>query len=132
MSDLRAALEAALAEDFDDLAAHAAYADLLTEMGDPRGELIQVQLALEDVGCIGAGRAELERREEELLGAHEGLSGMPGSFMERSEYARCAAAARELLGEEGYLASHERGGRLTLREASALLNDPGPFGAADR
>ncbi|GLW56563.1 AfsR/SARP family transcriptional regulator [Kitasatospora phosalacinea] len=78
------------------------------------------------------GDLEAARRAAELLGAHEGLSGMPGSFMERSEYARCAAAARELLGEDGYLAAHERGGRLTLREASALLNDPGPFGTGDR
>ncbi|GAA2120168.1 hypothetical protein GCM10009759_68780 [Kitasatospora saccharophila] len=78
------------------------------------------------------GEPEAARRAAELLGAHEGLSGMPGSFMERSEYARCAAAARELLGEDDYLASYERGGRLTLREASALLNDPGPFGTGDR
>ncbi|KIQ61919.1 hypothetical protein TR51_22075 [Kitasatospora griseola] len=67
------------------------------------------------------------RRAAELLGAHEGISGMPGSFMERSEHARCVAAARDLLGADAYLSAYEQGGRLTLREASALLNDPGSF-----
>ena len=48
MSSLRAALEDAIAANPDDRAAHSAYADLLTEEGDPRGEFIAVQLALED------------------------------------------------------------------------------------
>src|SRR2546425_1209332 len=47
-SPLRRSLEDALAEDPDDLATHMAYADHLVELGDPRGEFIQVQLALED------------------------------------------------------------------------------------
>ncbi len=48
MSATRAALEAALAADPDDLATHAAYADLLIEEGDPRGEYVRLQLAVED------------------------------------------------------------------------------------
>jgi uncharacterized protein (TIGR02996 family) len=44
----REMLEAAIAADFDDLAAHAAYADCLAEEGDPRGEYIQLRLALEN------------------------------------------------------------------------------------
>lgn len=44
----RDALEAALAADPDDVAAHSAYADLLIDAGDPRGEYIRLQLALED------------------------------------------------------------------------------------
>ena len=44
----RAALEVALAANPDDFATHAAYADLLTEQGDPRGDYIRLQLALED------------------------------------------------------------------------------------
>jgi uncharacterized protein (TIGR02996 family) len=48
VSATRNALEAALADNPDDLAAHAAYADLLTEEGDPRGEYIRLQLAQED------------------------------------------------------------------------------------
>ncbi len=68
---LRQALEAALAEDPDDLAAHRAYADVLTEQGDPRGEFVQVQLALEDESRPPEERKRLQRRERELLDAHE-------------------------------------------------------------
>src|SRR5436189_37638 len=47
-ASFRRALEDELAASPDDLATHAAYADLLDEIGDPRGELIQVQIALDD------------------------------------------------------------------------------------
>ncbi|QKW19354.1 winged helix-turn-helix domain-containing protein [Kitasatospora sp. NA04385] len=67
------------------------------------------------------------RRAAELLGAHQGLSGTPGSFTERWECGRATAAARALLGADDYLAAYERGGRLTHREASALLDDPGSY-----
>ncbi|MFJ5232324.1 ATP-binding protein [Kitasatospora sp. NPDC088391] len=67
------------------------------------------------------------RRAAELLGAHHGISGTPGSFMERAEYERCTGLARGLLGPDAYAAAYARGGRLTMREASALMNDPGSF-----
>ncbi|MFD8479725.1 ATP-binding protein [Kitasatospora sp. NPDC059673] len=73
------------------------------------------------------GTLAAARRGAELVGAHDGLSGASGSFMERAERARCEAALRELLGEEGYATAHQQGGRLTLHEASALMNDPGEF-----
>ena len=41
MPDLRAALEAALADNPEDLAGHAAHADLLAERDDPRGEFLR-------------------------------------------------------------------------------------------
>jgi uncharacterized protein (TIGR02996 family) len=66
----RRALEEALAADPDDRAAHAAYADLLQEEGDPRGELISVQLALEDPRRPAPERRELQRREKDLLKGH--------------------------------------------------------------
>jgi uncharacterized protein (TIGR02996 family) len=66
-SPLQESLERALVENPDDLAAHAAYADYLMEQGDPRGEFIQVQLALEEARRSPAERAEFEQREEELL-----------------------------------------------------------------
>jgi uncharacterized protein (TIGR02996 family) len=66
-ASLREALEAALTENPDDLAAHMAYADLLSEEGDLRGEFIQVQLALEDESLGTRARKQLERREKELL-----------------------------------------------------------------
>lgn len=69
MSSLREALEAALVENPDDLAAHMAYADHLHELGDPRGELIQTQLALENDQVTGPERTRLAAREQELLAA---------------------------------------------------------------
>lgn len=63
-------LEQAILNDPDDVAAHAAYADWLTQQGDPRGEFIHVQLALEDPDRTLAERKELRRREAELLARH--------------------------------------------------------------
>jgi uncharacterized protein (TIGR02996 family) len=63
-------LENALSANPDDLAAHAAYADWLTQQGDPRGEFIQVQLALEDASCSAKERKQLQGREKDLLQKH--------------------------------------------------------------
>jgi len=41
-------LEEALREDFDNITTHAAYSDLLSEKGDPRGEYIRLRLIAED------------------------------------------------------------------------------------
>ena len=71
MSRLRAALEDALAANPDDLATHMAYADFLVEQGDPHGELIQVQLALEDDNLSSQRSEDLRLRELELLDTHE-------------------------------------------------------------
>jgi uncharacterized protein (TIGR02996 family) len=70
MASLRETLEKALVENPDDLAAHAAYADLLSEEGDPRGELIRVQLSLEDDKLSAEQREGLGRRDAELLKEH--------------------------------------------------------------
>jgi uncharacterized protein (TIGR02996 family) len=69
--ETRAALEAALAAEPDDLAAHTAYADFLTEQGDPRGEFIAVQLALEDPARSPGERNGLRQREAALLREYE-------------------------------------------------------------
>jgi uncharacterized protein (TIGR02996 family) len=69
-SPLRQALESALVENPDDLATHSAYADHLTEQGDPRGEFIQTQLALENPALTAQERKKLEKRETELLTQH--------------------------------------------------------------
>jgi uncharacterized protein (TIGR02996 family) len=69
-SPLQQSLEAALVEDPDDRAAHHAYADYLMEQGDPRGELIQVQLALEDPSRPLEERTRLREREAALLKRH--------------------------------------------------------------
>lgn len=67
---LRESLEQALVENPDDLASHMAYADYLTDEGDPRGEFIRVQLALEDPSRSPAERKRLQEQEQALLDAH--------------------------------------------------------------
>jgi uncharacterized protein (TIGR02996 family) len=66
----RQALEAGLTANPDEVAAHSAYADLLVEEGDPRGEFVQTQLALEDESRPKAERDALRKREKELLKKH--------------------------------------------------------------
>src|SRR5262245_24689029 len=66
----RQILEEALARDPGDAATSAAYADLLQEGGDPRGEFLHVQLALEDESKPPAERERLREREQKLLAAH--------------------------------------------------------------
>src|SRR5262245_49605189 len=70
MSSPGEVLEQAIAADPDDVAAHAAYADWLMQQGDPRGEFIQVQLSLEDESRPANERAELQKRESDLLHRH--------------------------------------------------------------
>src|SRR5262249_26871912 len=67
---LRDSLERALVEDPDDLASHMAYADYLSEQGDPLGEFVRVQLALEDPSRPPPERDRLKKQEEQLLKAH--------------------------------------------------------------
>jgi uncharacterized protein (TIGR02996 family) len=93
MSTMREALEGTLFANPDDLASHMAYADYLAEQGDPRGEFIQVQLALEDEGKPAAERKRLQQREQELLDAHqrEWLGGLAPALLDDkniSEYRR--------------------------------------------
>jgi uncharacterized protein (TIGR02996 family) len=65
------AFERALAEDPDDPAAWSAYADYLAEQGSPRGEFMQVQIALEDESRPRKERKQLQAREKEMLARHE-------------------------------------------------------------
>ena len=67
---LQQALENALVEDPDDLAAHMAYADYLMEQGDPRGELIQVQMELEKLPRKSKKKDTLQQREAALFQGH--------------------------------------------------------------
>ncbi|HEY7422685.1 MAG TPA: WGR domain-containing protein [Gemmataceae bacterium] len=70
-ASLREALEAAILDNPEDIAAHMAYADYLQEQGDPRGEFIQVQLALEDESKSPEERKKLKQREKALLKKHQ-------------------------------------------------------------
>jgi uncharacterized protein (TIGR02996 family) len=63
----------AIRDDLDDDAPRLVYADVLSERGDPRGELIVVQCArvrLEREGEIGPELRALVAREREILSAH--------------------------------------------------------------
>jgi uncharacterized protein (TIGR02996 family) len=65
------ALERAVIADPADQTAWSALADYLTEQGDPRGEFMQVQRALEDESLTAAQRKKLQAREQELLAKYE-------------------------------------------------------------
>ncbi len=71
MISLRDALESALVESPDDLATHYAYADYLQEKGDPRGEFIQLQLALEDPHRTESEQRKLRARADVLQQAFQ-------------------------------------------------------------
>jgi uncharacterized protein (TIGR02996 family) len=70
VTPLQRSLEEALVENPDDLAAHSAYADYLMEQGDPRGEVVQVQLALEQPERSPQELTQLRKREAALLKKH--------------------------------------------------------------
>jgi uncharacterized protein (TIGR02996 family) len=68
---MRDVFERAIRENPDDPAGYAAYADWLHRQGDPRGEFIQVQTALEDETLASDRRKELKSREEALFSKHK-------------------------------------------------------------
>lgn len=61
----------ALVADPHDLAGWCAYADYLAEQGDPRGEFMLAQIALEDESRSRTERADLKKQEAKLLKQHE-------------------------------------------------------------
>jgi uncharacterized protein (TIGR02996 family) len=65
------AFVSALQKNPHDLAGWCAFADLLAEKGDPRGEFMQTQIALEDEGRPKKERDALKKKEAALLKAHE-------------------------------------------------------------
>jgi len=75
---MRDILEIAQRAEPDDRALSAAYADYLLELGDPRGELIRLQLLAEDDTLSADDRAALDLEIEELLRVHgeEWLGGL--------------------------------------------------------
>lgn len=71
MGTTREALEAALAAEPESVALHSAYADLLIEEGDPRGEFIRLSLMLEDATLAEDERKVMERQAEKILAKNE-------------------------------------------------------------
>ena len=70
MTETVAAFERHLLDNLDDRAAWSAYADYLTERGEPRGDFMRVQLALEDESLPKAERRALHEEEEALRVKH--------------------------------------------------------------
>ncbi len=92
----RDALEAALIANPDDVVRHAAYADLLLEQGDPRGEYIRLQLAAEDRNQPASKLREYEQAAFELRQAHEQeWLGDLWQFIQRPPSARSVAVPME-------------------------------------
>lgn len=67
---MRDKLEKRIFEDPSDLQRHQEYAAFLVQQGDPRGELIEVQMALEAKDLARETQLELERQERRLLNQH--------------------------------------------------------------
>jgi uncharacterized protein (TIGR02996 family) len=65
------AFVSALQKNPHDFAGWCAYADFLAEKGDPRGEFMQTQIALEDEKRPKAERDALKKKEAALLKEHE-------------------------------------------------------------
>jgi len=92
----RDALEAALVANPDDVVRHAAYADLLIEEGDPRGEFIRLQLAAEDRNQPVSKLRELEDAAHKIRQEHEQeWLGVLWPFTQRPPHARSVAVPME-------------------------------------
>src|SRR5262249_35876402 len=111
-------------EDPDDLATHAAYADLLSDAGDPRGEFIQVQLALEDEKLKPAERNKLQKREQALLKKHQRdwLGDLAPHLLRGTE--ADALTTFRVCFRPGWLDSLELGSRLSLSLPRLLAQAP--------
>jgi uncharacterized protein (TIGR02996 family) len=115
----------------DDDGPRLVYADWLTERGDPRGELIQVQCALAAGGLDDATRAALVLRERELLETHgrDWLLDMLGTMAEGIDIV--GSAERPQLGSGAFW--HHRGAVAVFRRGfvEALKIPLARFGSAD-
>jgi uncharacterized protein (TIGR02996 family) len=117
------AFEKALQANPDDLAGWCAYADYLVEHDDPRGEFMQVQIALEDEARPKLEREALKKRERALLKKHQ--REWLGELAPYTEYST-AQQAMELLTLEfarGWL-SELVCRSLTVAQARALARSP--------
>jgi uncharacterized protein (TIGR02996 family) len=126
------ALEKALVANPHDGTAWRAYADYLAEHDDPRGEFMQVQLALEDESLATPARKKLQAREKALLKKHERewlgplvectLDGEPVAYWtKRKQSTRAPVGHSFARGWLNRLEFHN----LKVNEARALAKSPG-------
>ncbi|MBC8290060.1 MAG: hypothetical protein H8E37_07060, partial [Planctomycetes bacterium] len=67
---MRDKLEKKIVERPNDLKRHHAYAEWLNQNDDPKGQLIDIQIALEGKSLTREKRFELESDQQELLDKH--------------------------------------------------------------
>jgi uncharacterized protein (TIGR02996 family) len=125
------AFERALAENPHDLAGWCAYADYLAEHGDPRGEFMQVQIALESESLPKVRRGALKKQERNLQWQHERdwlgplaaftVDAKPVPFWRGRKPAKRAPVAHRFA--RGWLSRLEFH-YLTVGQARALANSP--------
>ncbi|MBO1418119.1 winged helix-turn-helix domain-containing protein [Streptomyces sp. FH025] len=69
------------------------------------------------------GDVERARLAAVLLGAHNGLNGPKGGYLDRTERERAAVALRRLLGDAGYEAAYDTGDGMTQQQTQELLEE---------
>jgi uncharacterized protein (TIGR02996 family) len=119
-------LERAIADDPEDLTAFAVLADALQRDGDPRGELIALQVAAETDAIRAASHANryLDAHRAELLGPLADVP--PAAYMCRRGYIHRVRLRDELLDSEGleHLLEHPAG-RFLHEIAAGVIGSPG-------
>ncbi|MBN9117895.1 MAG: WGR domain-containing protein [Planctomycetes bacterium] len=123
-----AAFHKALTDNPNDLAGWCAYADWLVEHGDPRGEFMQTQLALEDEARPKKERDALKKKESALLKKHEkewlgGLAPFVFEDEEAEDYDADYPIGARAIWERGVL-SGVVVERLSTAMAQTLVTDP--------
>jgi uncharacterized protein (TIGR02996 family) len=117
----------ALTDNPGDRAGWCAYADWLVEHGDPRGEFMQVQLALEDESRPKSERDALKKKEEALLKKYEKqwLGTLADAFDRGPEegYDEDYSTGAQPIWERGVLAGLVVK-QLSYALAQALVDDP--------
>lgn len=118
----------ALTDNPDDRAGWCAYADWLVEHGDPRGEFMQTQLALEDEARPKTERDALRKKEADLLKRYEKqwLGTLADAFdrgPEEEEDDEDYSTGAEPVWRRGVLAGLVVN-RLSTALAQALVDDP--------
>ena len=119
------ALETALFANPDDIATHAAYADWLSERGDPRGEFINVQMQLEDLTVSAENRKKLQDREKKLLDQHATtwLGGLAGFLLDPKPVSQYRKGGTRFRFARGWLDSIAADS-LTVNLSRALVQAP--------
>jgi uncharacterized protein (TIGR02996 family) len=128
MSDDAPFLQAVLADPDDD-GCRLVYADWLEERGDPRGELIRVQVELARLPAADARRPELQDRERRLLAQHQAAWAEPLRGLVRKWTFRRGFIEQVTVEAEQFLAGADRLFRLAPVRHVRFQNAAGSLNA---